>query len=154
MKIFLSLLLAGIVASMALAQQDSQAVSATNALATGIEKADFQKIEAAVSPDAMIYWIHAKFKNRLGFERYLQGQFASFDKHALALNEDGSLEGDTISTSWGEFIFDYGKSGGSAASSHFHGRYTAVAKKVNGSWQIVALHLSLPYPPELPPAIN
>jgi hypothetical protein len=154
MKIFLSLLLTGLIAATAMAQQDSRATSLGNDLASGLAKANFKKIEDAVSPDATIYWIHAKFKNRTGFERYLQGQFSSFDQHSLAFSEDGNAEDDTISTSWGQFVFDYGKSGSSAPSSHFHGRYSAVAQKVNGAWQIVSLHLSLPFPPELPPAIN
>lgn len=153
MKILFSLLFAGLIAASALAQDSSNALAAGENLAAGIGKADFSLVESSVSPDASVYWIHAKFKNRRQFEQYLQGQFSSFDKHALVFNQEGTVEDETISTSWGDFVFDYGKTG-TPVSSHFLGRYTAVAQKVNGAWQIVSLHLSLPFPPDLPPVIN
>ena len=96
-------------------------------------------------------------KNRAGTAQFpfldLQGQFSAFDKHALVFNQEGTAEDDNISTSWGAFIFEYGKTG-TVISSHFLGRYTAVAQKVNGAWQLVYLHLSLPFPPDLPDPIN
>ncbi len=153
MKIFLSLLLSGLVAAMAIGQQDSQATVASNNLGTAVEKANFKMVEDAVSPDAVIYWIHAKFKNRDAFEKYLHGQFTSSDQRNLAFNEDGNAEDDTISASWGTFNFQYGKSGDSL-SNRLIGRYSTVAQKVNGTWQIVSMHLSLPYPPNQGATIN
>lgn len=153
MKILLSLLLTGLVAAMAIAQQDSQATVASNKLGTAVEKASFKMVEDAVSPDAIIYWIHAKFKNRDAFEKYLHDQFASSDQRNLAFNEDGNAEDDTISASWGTFNFQFGKSG-DTVSNHLTGRYSTVAQKVNGAWQIVSMHLSLPYPPNQGSRIN
>ena len=152
MKLVFSLLLAGLLAGVALAQ-DSQATVAAEKLADGISHASMRQIDDVVADDAAIYWIHAKFKSRRGFEEYMRGQFSSFDQHSLAFNEEGNAEDDTISTAWGEFMFDYGKTG-TPVSSHFKGRYTAVAQKLNGGWQLVAIHISLPYPPDLPPAVG
>ena len=153
MKIFLTLWLIGLVAAMAMAQQDSQATVASNNLGTALEKTSFKMVEDAVSPDAVIYWIHAKFKNRNSFEKYLHDQFASSDQRNLAFNEDGNAEDDTISASWGTFNFQFGKSG-DPVSNHLMGRYSTVAQKVNGTWQIVSMHLSLPYPPNQGATIN
>src|SRR5205823_5353379 len=117
------------IAAIGLAQDSSQAATLNDKLCDAIGKASFTKLEDVVSPNASVYWIHAKFKSLRPFEQYLQGQFSSFDRHSLAFSEEGTVENETISTSWGAFMFDYGKTG-TPVSSHFIGRYTAVAQKV------------------------
>src|SRR5438128_138517 len=101
MKILLSLLVIALLAASAFDQDASSALTASEKVANAIGKADLTAIENAISPDANIHWIHAKFKNRQKFEHYLQGQFSAFDKHALVFNQEGTAEDDNISTSWG-----------------------------------------------------
>lgn len=154
MKTILSLLVAIAMASCAFARQDSsKAAELNDQLSDSFAKGSLKNTGDLFTDDAAIFWVHAKL-NKQKFGRFLQGQINTFDKRALAFNQEGSAEDETLSTSWGSFFIEYGSAKANTAVNHQVGRYTAVAQKKDGKWRIVSLHLSLPFPPDLPDPIK
>ena len=153
MKIVWTLLLAALFAPFAIARDTNHAAELADIFGQAVGKARIDKSDEILNDSATVYWIHAKFHSKVAFDKYLKGQFQSFDLHTLSFNPDDGVENETISTTWGTFAFNYGRSD-APVSNRFLGRYTAVAVKINDKWQLVSIHLSLPYPPDLPPAIN
>jgi hypothetical protein len=148
MKIITTLILTAAVACSAFAQDSGKASVLGDKLGQAFASGDISKVNDLISDKATIYWIHKKFYNLATFDKYLKAQFTSSPKHLLSLNPDSGFEDDNISTSWGSFMFMYNTMNG--VSNSLPGRYTVIATKVGEKWQIVSLHLSLPYPPNAP----
>lgn len=153
MKTLLSLLIALAMATCAFAQEDSsKAAGLSDELSTAFAKGSLKKTGDLFADEASVYWVHAKL-NKQKFGQFLQGQIDTFTKRALVFNQEGSAENETLSTSWGSFFIEYGNDNNMPVN-HQVGRYSAVAQKKDGKWQIVSLHLSLPFPPDLPDPIK
>lgn len=149
-KLFaLTAVLAFAVAAMA---QETEAGKAAEMLGDSFSKGSLKNAGELISDKASIYWVDAK-RNKEGLGKFLAGQIRTFNKRALLFNEESGIDTERISTSWGSFFIEYG-AGNGTPSNRQTGRYTVIAEKKDGKWQIVSLHLSLPFPPELPDPIK
>jgi hypothetical protein len=152
MKTLLTFVISAILISIAFAAQDAgKATGLADAFGDAIAKGTLDKAGDLLAENASIYWIQAKFANKERFGRFLRRELGNFDKHSLAFSQEDGVENETISTGWGSFSYEYGRADG-LVSNRLLGRYTAVASKIDGKWQLVSLHLSVAYPAELSPS--
>ena len=153
MKLIAGITLLIALTASAVAQDKIRATMLGERVGVAIEKGDLAKLDDVLANKAAIYWIDKKFKDKASFEKYMRVQVSSFDNRAMSLSEDGGMDDDKISTSWGTFAFLNSK-GNSGVGSRMMGRYTVVATEVDGKWRIIAMHFSIAFPPDLPDPIN
>jgi hypothetical protein len=124
------------------AQDSGKAARVVDLLGDAMTQATLKRTEALFSDNATLYWVDKKVYGKPGVLKYLQSQLQAANKFELSFSPDDGLEDENISTTWGTFAIIYG-SGDTPISNRILGRYTAVAKNVGESWQIVSLHLSI-----------
>src|SRR5258708_21742127 len=107
-----------------------------------MSKSSIAKVDGLFADNATVYWVDKKLYGKSVLLKYLRSQLNASSKHEFSFAPDDGVENGNISASWGTFAILYG-SGGGQVSNEMLGRFTVIAKKVGGQWQIVSLHLSL-----------
>lgn len=142
MKTILAVLLFLATFGVAFAQDSGHAARVVDIFGDSISKSDLSKVDGMFSDKAIVYWVDKKLYGKAAILKFLRSQLASFEKHVFSYSPEDGIEDENISTSWGTFGFLYSIPGGQI-SSQMLGRYSVVAKHVDGKWEIVSLHMSV-----------
>jgi uncharacterized protein (TIGR02246 family) len=125
--------------------QKPGAQQADEAVARAFEANDANALAAAYADDAVLYPPGAMEQRgraaiRQGFADFL----AQFRVTEFIVNDTHYESAGNVSFGWGRWAMVAVPRAGGGASMRWEGRYTSVARRINGQWLLVQDHASVP----------
>lgn len=137
--------------------QKAGAQQADEAVARAFKANDVDALAAAYAEDAVLYPPGAMEQRgraaiRQGFADFL----AQFRVTDFITNDTHYETAGNVSVGWGRFAIMAEPRTGSGPSMRWEGRYTSVARRINGKWLLVQDHASVPMsaPPQVPAPVS
>lgn len=121
------------------------AVDLMKAFASDLSDGNFGRVANSLAPNARVFWLDGSHSGNQAVARYFAGQAENYAAITMVLGNSEPATSPTVSAVWGDCIVTY-QGQGTFPSSKYRGRYSAVARKIDKSWLLVSVHVSVPYP--------
>ena len=139
-----------LVGASAIAQEGAQTIDA--AWMKAMKAGDVNGIMACYASDAVLWFPgDAEARGEKAIRDLYVGLLSTNTVTDVSLANTHYETSQNLSVGWGNFVLTMQPKAGGAAAT-VHGRFTAVAKKIDGKWKYVADHASADPPPAVPAA--